>query len=193
MVVKPTTISDAESNIAEQVVKRKSNGKNSPVIGNNGYDLDKPESAGLVSKLLTEALEAYRMPPVKSDEELLDRLDQYFERCATRDIKPTVEEMCLYTGYSIKTVWDWEVGNRGGFTAHTAEIIKKSKGYMATFDAKLLIEGKLNPVSYIFRAKNYYGMKDVQDVVLTPNNPLGQDADPATIRKQIEALPEAGE
>jgi hypothetical protein len=178
-----------DESIAEQVVKRKSNGKNSPVIGNNGYDIDSPASQGLVSKLLTEALEAYRMPPVKSDEELLDRLDAYFERCASKDIKPTVEEMCLFTGYSIKTIWAWENEQRGGFSNRTAEIIKKSKAYMATFDAKLLLEGKLNPVSYIFRAKNYYGMKDVQDVVLTPNNPLGPGSDAATIRKQIEGLP----
>ena len=27
----------------------------------------------------------------------------------------------------------------------------------------------MNPVAYIFRAKNYYGMTDQQELVLTPN------------------------
>ena len=34
----------------------------------------------------------------------------------------------------------------------------------------MVTEGKINPVVYIFRAKNYFGMKDQQDLVLTPNN-----------------------
>ena len=57
----------------------------------------------------------------------------------------------------------------------------------------MVTEGKINPVVYIFRAKNYFGMKDQQDLVLTPNNPLGQDIPPEQIaEKYIEALPEAG-
>lgn len=186
------TSSDANEQVVEHIAKRKSNGANSPVIGSNGYDIQGEEGKSLVGRILRETLEAYRMPKVNSDNELIERLDAYFIRCAEKDIKPTVEEMCLYCGYSYKTVWDWEVGNRGGFTTMTADIIKKAKQYLSTFDARMLVEGKLNPVSYIFRAKNYYGMKDVQDVVLTPNNPLGSDADPATItEKYKQALPPA--
>jgi hypothetical protein len=40
----------------------------------------------------------------------------------------------------------------------------------------LVAEGKIPQVTYIFRAKNYYGMRDQQEVVLTPNNPLGDEA-----------------
>jgi len=192
MTIKPNTVTDTEADIANQIVKRKSNGKNSPVIGNNGYDLDdSPESKSLVRRIHEATLEAYRMPKVKSDIELIDRLDNYFERCAQKEIKPTVEELCLYCGYTVQGFWDIEHGRSGGFSPATSEIIKKAKVYLSTFDAGLLVEGKLNPVSYIFRAKNYYGMKDVQDVILTPNNPLGPGSDPATIQKQIDSLPEA--
>jgi hypothetical protein len=170
----------------ELTTKRKSNGRNSPVIGDNGYDL---ENTSLVGKILTESLESYRMEKVHSDEELLDRLDQYFTRCAAKDIKPTVEEMCMYTGYVRSTIWDWETGRKGGFSPRTGDIIKKAKEYIALFDARLLLEGKLNPVSYIFRSKNYYGMKDVQDVVLSPNNPLGDGMSPEDVRKLADSLP----
>lgn len=181
---------DTNEQVVEHIAKRRGNGANSPVIGNNGYDIQGEEGKSFVGRILRETLEAYRMPKVRSDDELLNRLDDYFERCASRDIKPTVEEMCVYTGYTIQGIWDIENGRSGGFSAKTSEIIKKAKNYMSIFDARLLIEGKLNPVSYIFRAKNYYGMKDVQDVVLTPNNPLGSDADPATITERYkQALP----
>lgn len=33
--------------------------------------------------------------------------------------------------------------------------------------------GKINPVSGIFLMKNNFGYADKQEVVLTPNNPLG--------------------
>ena len=55
-------------------------------------------------------------------------------------------------------------------------------------DAELAQEGKIQPVVYMFRAKNYYGMKDQQDVVLTPNTNSDYQ-DPATIAAKYEELP----
>ena len=54
--------------------------------------------------------------------------------------------------------------------------------------------GKINPASGIFIGKNMFGYKDVQDVVVTPNNPLDNGASPAEIAdKYKDALPEVGE
>lgn len=141
------------------------------------------EDRALVSKLLNETLHAYRKPRVRNDEELLKGLDDYFKHCADTGQIPTIEEMCLSIGYDDKTVWDWENGRRRGFSDETAEIIKKAKYFCKTFDAKLVISGKLNFLAYCFRAKNYYGMVDKQEVVLTPNqNP--EDYSVEDIRKQ---------
>lgn len=38
-------------------------------------------------------------------------------------------------------------------------------------------DGKVNPVTGIFWQKNYDGMKDQTEMVLTPNNPLGEQKD----------------
>ncbi len=142
------------------------------------------EDRALVSQLLTEALTEYRQPRVKSDEELAKRIDGYFCRCAQHGQVPTVEEMSLSTGYSISTVMDWEIGRNKGFSPQTSMIIKKAKGYLQTFDAKLVIAGKMNFLAYCFRAKNYYGMKDQQEVMLTPNNPLGETTSPEELRRK---------
>lgn len=142
------------------------------------------EDRALVSQLLSEALTEYRQPRVKSDEELAQRIDDYFYRCAQHGQVPTVEEMSLSTGYSISTVMDWEIGRNKGFSTQTSTIIKKAKGYLQTFDAKLVIAGKMNFLAYCFRAKNYYGMKDQQDIVLAPNNPLGETKDPEELRRK---------
>lgn len=141
----------------------------------------------IAKQLLLETYEAYKMPKVHSDEELEQRLDEYFNRCASKGIIPTVEEMCLYTGYAHSTVNEWERGVKKGVGPRSAAIIKNAKAYMSSFDAKLVTSGALNFLTYCFRAKNYYGMKDQQEYVLTPNQ---QEVRPEDLIKQANLLPD---
>lgn len=138
----------------------------------------------LISNLLSEVIVEYQQPKVKSDEELRNRLNDYFKRCAEKGQIPTVEEMSMCTGYSQSTVWDWETGRNKGFSNSTSEIIKKAKDFLKTFDAKLVISGKLNFLAYCFRAKNYYGMVDKQEYVVTPNVQQDNDYDADAIRER---------
>ena len=64
-------------------------------------------------------------------------------------------------------------------------MIKKAKEFIASFESEMVTEGKINPVVYIFRAKNYFGMKDQQDVVLKPETPLGDTVDQARLEATI--------
>lgn len=160
--------------------------------GKNNFPNAKPkittdEDKALVSKLLTEVLVEYHQEKVKSDEELAQRLNDYFMRCAETGQIPTVEEMCMSTGYAYSTCYDWETGRRKGFSNSTADIIKKAKEMLKTFDAKLVISGKLNFLAYCFRAKNYYGMVDKQEMVLTPNTNQEVDYNVDDIKKRLSA------
>ena len=124
------------------------------------------ERKAINTRLLGETLEMYKQPKVKTDEELAERLGWYFTRCAERESRPTMEEMWLSTGYACSTVRDWATGYSRGLGEYTAEILKKAQAFMMAYDAGLVASGALNPVVYIFRAKNYYGMKDQQDITL---------------------------
>ena len=127
--------------------------------------------------------------PVKTDEELCDRLNWFFDVCRETNQLPTVEKMCLAIGYDRTTVFDWITGRCGcGISSVAPDILKKAKNLIASLDAELAQEGKIQPVVYMFRAKNYYGMKDQQDVVVTPN-PAGNYQDPATIEAKYAELP----
>ena len=64
----------------------------------------------------------------------------------------------------------------------TADLALMKKAILAAIDADLVLKGMINPVAYIFRAKNYYGMKDQQDVVVQAKNIFGAD----TSREEIE-------
>ena len=141
------------------------------------------EDRQLVSKLLKEVLYEYRQVKVKNDEELAFRLDDYFQRCAESGQIPTIEEMCMSTGYTYSTVYDWETGRNQGFSEETSKIIKKAKEMCKTFDAKLVVSGKMNFLAYCFRAKNYYGMVDKQEHTLIASTDSGSDYNAEDIKR----------
>ena len=100
--------------------------------------------------------------------EVKDRIDNYFERCITEQRLPTVEAMSLCLGIDRSTLWRWSQGN--GCSEDTAEVIRQARLALSSIDAELVLKGKINPVSYIFRAKNFYGMKDTQSLdIETPH------------------------
>lgn len=129
--------------------------------------------------------------PVRTDEALIARLGWFFESCANTNQLPTVEKMCLAIGWPRETVFEIIQGIQRGFSSDTADILKKAKNLIASLDAELAQEGKIQPVVYLFRAKNYYGMRDQQEMVLTPNNRLNDYQDAKVIAAKYAELPEA--
>lgn len=146
-----------------------------------------------VSRILKNCMKWYMMPKVTSAEELRQRTIDFFTTCFEQGEIPTWEKYCLSTGYFRSTIWDWVTGTTTSELGKEANnIVKKAKDYLATFESELVTEGKVNPVVYIFRAKNYFGMKDQQEYLLTPKQPLGSDADPEVIAKKYQStLPDA--
>lgn len=45
-------------------------------------------------------------------------------------------------------------------------------------------DGKINPVTGIFWQKNYDGLKDQTETIITPNNPLGDSTDSETLKRR---------
>ena len=154
-------------------------------------DDDKRAFIGKTLSNILAVSKAFEAPP-KNDEELCDRLNWFFKTCAETQQLATVEKMCLALSWSRQYVFELENGTKRGFSPDTADILKKAKNLIASMDAELAQEGKIQPVVYMFRAKNYYGMKDQQDVVLTPNQ--GENfQDRATIEAKYAELPDPDE
>lgn len=155
-----------------------------------------------ISRIIQESVQFFKRKPVKTNEEIAERLDEYFQNCVQTGQIPTVEDMCLALGVTRNTVYLWEHGVQTN--PERAEMIQKAKEILAAIDAKLVSEGKIPQVTYIFRSKNYFGMRDQQEVVLTPNqNPLGDSVDTERLKQKylentygmsdditIEVLPE---
>ena len=119
-----------------------------------------------ISRCMANCMMFYDRPIVKSDEECRQRLYDFFDTCQRTGQLPTVEKMVMSLGTIKQTVWNWENGI--GCSSERMDLIKKAKEFIGGFESEMVTEGKINPVVYIFRAKNYFGMKDQQDLVLTP-------------------------
>lgn len=159
--------------------------KNSPVINTSQLDFkDEEDKQITIKNSLENAMQWWNTPTVKSDDEAIERLEQYTQGCIARGLRPTVEGMALAFGTTRQSLWEWETGRKHGPVS--ADIIKKAKEMLAMFDADMVNTGKLNPVTYIFRSKNYYGMKDQQDIVVTPK----QEVDIDTLLAEAEILPD---
>lgn len=117
-------------------------------------------------------------------QELADRFSDYFQLCLQYGRIPTVEGLAMVSGYSRSSFFEI---NKGTFKTEYMDIVKKAKDYIATFDAELASSGKIPSPVYIFRSKNYLGMKDTQDVQITPN--VNQDI-PENADEIIKKLPE---
>ena len=67
--------------------------------------------------------------------------------------------------------------------------IKRAKDFIANYDATLGMSNKANAAVYCFRAKNMYGMKDVQEIKASSDF----TTDPRTPEDVVAALPDMDE
>lgn len=137
-----------------------------------------------IKRILGEVLYWYDRDIVKSDDECADRLNEFFARVTTTGEIPTWEKLCLALGTVNEVVRRWENGEAGDCRR---AMIKRAKQIMASMDANLVSENKIPQVTYIFRSKNYYGMRDQAEVVITPNNRLEGQSIEDVQKKYLEA------
>lgn len=162
-----------------------------PDLANFGQEHIEP---GDNARYLRNAMVAWDLPPIDiSDAKQVEhRIQEYFAFCIQEDAKPSVPGMGLWLGVDASTIRKWRAGDYRG-TTHFA-VIKKAMFVLESLWNDWMQSGKINPASGIFIGKNMFGYKDVQDVVVTPNNPLDNGVSPAEIAdKYKDALPEVGE
>ena len=106
-------------------------------------------------------------------EQVKERIEWYLDHCEADGMKPTVTGLCNALGVDKSTVYRWEHGQLRPGT-HQDVIVKYKKLLEELWEMEM-VEGKINPIVGIFLGKNHFGYQDKQDIILTPNNPLGED------------------
>ncbi len=152
----------------------------------NESDEKKKKKMEILRKL-TELDRRRGIAKFDSVEEMQILIENYFMDCADLEIRPTIRGLASALGTVYNTLLDWERGSRDAqLGAGCSGLIKKSKQFISEYDELLALENIDNPILFMFRAKNYYGMKDTQDIQITPNNALGDQMSPEEILKKVE-------
>ena len=115
-----------------------------------------------MKKALSSAMYWFNREIPKTDDEFAERLNEFFQHCEEANEIPTIEKMSLALGTYRQKVWEWEVQETKGRLV--SDMLKKAKQIISTMDAELAMTGKIQPVVYIFRSKNFYGMRDQVDI-----------------------------
>lgn len=129
--------------------------------------------------------------------EMERRFARYLELCAQWNMK--VGNMAAYAAIGIDKDTAYEWTTRRTMNPERTRFVKKVQQVCALYREGLMEDGKVNPVTGIFWQKNYDGLKDQQEVVLTPNNPLGEAQNAEELRQKylesadIVELPESAE
>lgn len=142
-----------------------------------GSFVNPPVEPGENSRFLRFALASWDLPPIdiSDPQQVKTRIGEYFNHCAENDRKPQIVGMCNWLGITRATLNNWLNGTLRSETH--LYIIKKAVAIIEEQWADYMQSGKINPASGIFLAKNWYGYKDVADVVVTPNNPYQATSD----------------
>lgn len=181
-------MSKKDEDVVKEIVKKPRGGKNSPVIGNNGLQVE----AGDNTKYLSLGMELFNLPSIdlKDPEQVSNRLNEFFDIHARYDMKPTVAGMGMALGLDRRRLWEIKTGNFNGNGKYsnlptlTQDSIKKAYEYMEILWENYMQNGKINPVSGIFLGKNNFGYQDKTEYVVTPNVNNDSDYDADDIRKR---------
>lgn len=134
----------------------------------------------MLSSIISDIGHWFGSPKVKDDEDCRQRIIAFFEHYKQNGGLPTMEKLSLALGATPQTLWDWDVRKTKG--NERSEMIKAAKICISAIDAELAVLGIIDKAVYIFRAKNYYGMKDTQDIIVQARDPLGD----STSREELE-------
>lgn len=173
--------------------KKKSETKMKPRGKNIGETLAPITDAGDNTKYLMVSIKLAELPDIdmKDGEQVKERIIEYFKIHAEADIKPTVAGLGLaLNGMDRRRLWEIRTGAaKGGHTdydlpTNTVDAIKKAYKMLENQWENYMNNGKINPVSGIFLAKNNFGYVDKVEHVVTPNTNNDSDFDAEDIKKR---------
>lgn len=184
-------IDNGLDNFEEPKAKTKRNrDKSTYALSGKTGDPDKEEKKAELFRRLTALHLKQGIPKFNTVEEMSLLIEQYFIDCTEFKLRPTIRGLAIALGTVYETLNGWERGERDALLGSSCSaIIKKSKQLIAEYDEIMALEGHDNPILFMFRAKNYYGMQDKQELSIASSTQNGEQLTPDEIAKRV-ALPD---
>ena len=178
-------MNNSTNEVVQDIVKKR---RRPDLAEKNSVHLEPGENTKYIRHNFT--VMKWEKPDMTDNNAVEDRVNQYFSLCMENDVKPSVEGMALAFGVERKTVWRWVNGLESkSIPEEVRNTIKKAYGLLNTLMSDYMQNGKINPVSGIFLMKNNMGYKDETDIIISPNQPLGEIQQADVIADKYKLLP----
>lgn len=118
-------------------------------------------------------------------EKLQVELNSYFDLCDKTDTVPSITGIAMWLGCNRDTIYAHANNSNSPFS----DIFKNVINFCHLTIENGTIDGKINPVTYIFLAKNYFNMEDSKQITVSAqqgSNINSQETADA-LRKQLES------
>lgn len=124
-----------------------------------GLDDMQPEK---VQEIVTSLKQLHDKGKPKTDEEIKQRIDEYFSFCESSSIRPGIESLCLSLHISRTCLFNWNNGTN--CSPKCQEYIQSAKAFIGAFIEQAMLGGKISPPSGIFLMKNWLSYKDTVSI-----------------------------
>ena len=115
-----------------------------------------------------------------SMEELEGQMQEYFDLCTDNQVVPTITNLALWLGVDRSTIYEHANNSNSPYS----NTMKSTINYLHSIMQSGTIDGKINPVTYIFISKNDYGMRDDKNITVSP----GSDKQVVNSSETMEAI-----
>lgn len=96
-------------------------------------------------------------------EETSNEINEYFDLCDKYSQLPSIKSLCLYLGISVSTYNKY----LNDADSEYGELFRAAIDYIHSIIEGGALNNKINPVTYMFTASNFYGMKDSRQIDIT--------------------------
>lgn len=125
----------------------------------------------------------------KNVDELEEGIESYWNYLLEQNANgvmliPDVEGLCAFLGITRKTLYVWEANDYLGF----ADTIGRAKNAIAAAKKQIGLRGYIPPLVLAMDFNNNHGYTQRQEVVVTPNNPLGDARSNAELLAEYDAV-----
>lgn len=126
-------------------------------------------------------------PDLHNPDDVKRAIVDYFNYCDVNGIRPGNMGLYAALGMSKQDVHDAITGKTKYKVSPAAlDLIQKARHAMSAYREGLALEGRINPVTYIFMGKNFDGLQDQTHIEVTAAPGPAANLSPDQIAKQIE-------
>ena len=161
----------------------------SPKGGHNNILTTTSATPEELSNLAGYALAVFRapIPDLHNPEEVNAAIINYFENCQQHGLRPG--NLGLYAALGLSRQ-DYNAIINGRVKSKVSpdciDMMKKAVRAIGVYREGLALEGKINPVTYIFMGKNYDGLEDQTKLAIQADTGPAATLSPEEVAKQIE-------